>query len=272
MRIIYTGSRKDKLNFVCEYAKITNATFRKSTWTPISNKLKYGEKILGFSKTSTNFKVDVVFFNDDYINTLDRVDKFTDVFEIDVINNQQGVLEVDGWFIECFVIETEPLTLDGGIGRRFTIYAPNPFWTREITYNFKTSEVLSSNNKRYRYKYGYRYANGLINTNITNYHYVDCNFKLMIYGKCINPTVIIGGSIYKIYTLIEEGERLEIDSKNKTIVKVKNNGYIENLFNSRDKENDVFKKIPVGLNSVNWNGDFDFDVTIYEERSEPKWI
>lgn len=236
-----------------------------------------------FIKTKNEYNIKIAIMPDFKIPLEQRkqvfkgyVNKILDTFDYDVINGKNGRLYVDeSSYLECFIIASKKSEWNIGkpfMFNDFTIVSSNPFWTQETTYTFKSSEIKSSNNKRYPYKYPYRYANGLTNTSLTNSHFVDCNFKLLIYGRCINPTVIIGGNIYKVHTLIEEGERLEIDSKNKTVVKVRNSGYIENLFNSRDKVSDVFRKIKTGVNSVNWNGDFDFDIILYEERSEPKWI
>lgn len=273
MIVKYISSENQKIDLIADNVKILNATFRKSEWNPIVQSLVLGDKVLGFSKKSQNFIVDLIFLNLEYFDLLDKVDFYTEIFEKDIMRKRAGKLLVDDWEIDCFVISTEPTQTEGNaIGKRFKIYAPYPFWTKETTYMFKSSEITSTNNKRYPGRYGYRYANGLNNTSINNNHYVESNFKLLIYGKCINPTIIIGGHIYKVHTLIEEGERLEIDSINRTVVKVRNSGYVENLFNSRDKENYIFQKIPSGLNSVNWSGDFDFDIILYEERSEPKWI
>jgi hypothetical protein len=45
-----------------------------------------------------------------------------------------------------------------------------------------------------------------------------------------------------------------------------------NLFDYRDKDNDIFAYIEPGENIVVYTGDFTFDITIVEQRSEPTWI
>ena len=50
-----------------------------------------------------------------------------------------------------------------------------------------------------------------------------------------------------------------------------NNGTIVNIFDSREKKKSVFEKIKSGKNNVSWSGKFDFLLTIFEERAEPKW-
>lgn len=63
-----------------------------------------------------------------------------------------------------------------------------------------------------------------------------------------------------------------VDSASAAIVKTAQDGTQTNLFNDRNKESYIFEKIQPGVNSVTWDGSFNFSVTILEERSEPKWI
>ena len=43
-----------------------------------------------------------------------------------------------------------------------------------------------------------------------------------------------------------------------------------NLFDYRDKTQSVFERIPGGNLRLNWTGTFGFDLTLFEERSEPR--
>lgn len=279
MKFYYINSKNEKIDFSTYPYLFQSGNLLDYSWGYENN----GLKITDFKKENREYNISIAVLPDFKIPLDERkqlfnqyVNNLLSVFDYDVLNNKCGRLYNDsGSYLECFIVSSEKSEWNIGkpfMFNDFVLVTNTPFWTKETTHIFKSSEITSTNNKRYPGRYGYRYANGLNNSSINNEHYADSNFKLLIYGKCINPTVIIGGNIYKVHTLIEEGERLEIDSKNKTVVKVRNSGYIENLFNSRDKENYIFQKIPSGLNSVNWSGDFDFDIILYEERSEPKWI
>ena len=72
--------------------------------------------------------------------------------------------------------------------------------------------------------------------------------------------------------VLESGERLEIDSRTETITKVMAFGEKVNAFHNREKGKTFFVRIPPGRQNVSWTGKFGWDLTIYEERSEPKWI
>lgn len=65
---------------------------------------------------------------------------------------------------------------------------------------------------------------------------------------------------------------VSIDSIAKTILLTKRDGTVENHFHQRNRESYIFEKIPAGSNIVTWDKTFKFDVVLFEERSEPKWI
>ena len=57
----------------------------------------------------------------------------------------------------------------------------------------------------------------------------------------------------------------------KKIYKIGTTGGRSNLFNVRDRTNDIFKPAPVGMVPVLYNGDYSFDITLIHQRSEPLW-
>lgn len=196
------------------------------------------------------------------------------VTEKDIIHNSPGKLYINGDYLECFLTAknyTEYEEDFGAVETDITILSPYPVWIREKSYLFRAGEGDTTDNKVYPNRYTYRYANGLKNRYIENEYIAGSNFRMTIFGRVLNPNIIIGGHIYRINILLEEGERLEIDSISRTIIKVMNNGAIVNAFDRRDKRNSVFKKISPGKNQVSWPGTFHFAVIMYEERGEPKW-
>lgn len=95
---------------------------------------------------------------------------------------------------------------------------------------------------------------------------------MTIYGPCDAPKVTIGTSVYKVNTSLISGEYLEINTETRSIYKTMNNGTKVNLFDDRDRENNIFSKVPEGNSVVARSGAFRFDVTLLIKRSEPKWI
>lgn len=102
-------------------------------------------------------------------------------------------------------------------------------------------------------------------------HVTASDFEMILYGPCVNPYVIINGHTYTVYTDLEAGEYLVIDSRAYTATKYLSNGTTQNMFNERGLADSIFEKIPSGLLRINWSGDFGFDLTLFLERREARW-
>ena len=96
-------------------------------------------------------------------------------------------------------------------------------------------------------------------------------FRILIYGPAINPYITIGGHKYAINGTISEGETLLIDSITKTITLTTATGSKVNWFDKRSRDSYIFNPIPAGNSAVLWSGNFGFDLTVIEKRSEPRW-
>lgn len=160
-----------------------------------------------------------------------------------------------------------------------TLTSDNPAWYKEQTTVFTvggdneqpidpgTSELKDD----YPYDYPYDYVVSSKNRKIVCDTVRGSNFRLKIYGEITNPAIIIGGHTYAVDGRIGKGESLVIDSFEKTITLITTQGNKVNWYDKRNREDYIFQLIPSGQNTVIWNGNFGFDLTTIEERSEPKW-
>lgn len=123
----------------------------------------------------------------------------------------------------------------------------------------------------YPHGYPFDYGSDTVAQTIVNGGIVASSFRLTINGPCIDPAVSIAGHVYQVNTTVAEGQYLLIDSAAKTVTLQANDGTQTNVFNARNKDSYIFQEIPAGVNIVSWTGDFAFEVTLLEERSEPKW-
>lgn len=208
--------------------------------------------------------------DEEYKNAKNR---FFEITQYDVMNRKKGRLYYNGQYVECQLVGSKKK--DWCMGIPYTMnyirmLTTRPYWIRENVYSFQTSDISSTNNKRYMYRYPYRYANGMNDTYVSNPHFSDSNFKLIIYGPAVNPMVSVGGVPHLTNIVLEEDERLEIDSRAGTVVKVTKNGECVNAFHNRQKGRKFFRKIGPGRQNIVWPGTFAFDLVIFEERSEPK--
>lgn len=227
-----------------------------------------------FYKGITQKNVTISVFADNKEEFESIMSELHDLTEYDVINNTPGKLYANGYYLECFFVSKEYADYEEAfyaIEISVEIIAANSIWIKEHDYLFRSADVTDNVGKRYPHKYPYRYPNGLKDSYVQNSYIAECNFSLYVFGPILNPQIIIGEHIYLVNVLLETGEYMVINSREKTVKKVMNNGTIVNIFDNRDKENSVFQKISQGRNSVRWSGRFDFTLKLYEERSEPKW-
>ena len=260
-------------------------------------------------RTSKEMKVIAQVFADSDAEYRQLMKQINDVTEIDLIHNKPGKLYVDEYYLECYINIIEPKEYDDMfhyIDNEMTITSVYPHWIKEITKSFYVnSEIVLKQQEMnqskesiqdpkgsmsypygypYRYHssyakkvsrpyYGYNYAYGRSRmlSRILNENYAPSGFHITVFGPCINPEIFIGMNRYLVYTTIGEGEYLTICSRTREIIKHAINGVTVDVFNSRDKERNVFELIPPGCHTVGWNNQFAFDFTLYNERSEPVW-
>jgi len=199
-----------------------------------------------------------------------------EICEKDVLAKKHGKIIIGDYYMKCFVIgskKSDYLYNNQTMKLKLTVVTDAPVWVKESTTVFRKEKESAEEGAflDFNYDFPFDFAYELAIQNLINEDFVATNFRLIIYGACSNPRIHIGGHEYLINTDINSGEHLIIDSYEKTIVLVRSNGEKVNRFNSRNREAYVFEKIPVGANTVSWEGDFGFDVTLLEERSEPKW-
>lgn len=193
--------------------------------------------------------------------------------EKDVLALQHGQIIIGDYYFRCFV--TQSKKKDYHISKRYmlvtlTLTTDFPFWVKETASMFKIT-AENSDYLDYAYDFPHDYCLSMANTKIVNSGFVASNFRMVIYGPVVNPSVTIGGHVYNVNCTIEDGEFLTIDSVTKKIYLTANNGTVTNQFNARNRDSYIFEKIPSGNLQVAWDGDFAFDIILLEERSEPKW-
>ena len=93
---------------------------------------------------------------------------------------------------------------------------------------------------------------------------------MTIFGEVGNPRVSVNGHPYQVNVDLAANEYLIIDSRKNTVTKYLANGTTLNVFDKRNKAQSVFEPIPGGTLRLTWPGTFGFDLTLYEERSEPR--
>lgn len=215
--------------------------------------------------------------------------RLLDIAETDIEAKRPGKVYIGEYYTTGYITGSEKSNYL--INKRLccinlTLTSDDPAWYREQVYPFindgneqpgagngndGNEQPGTGNGVDYPYAYPYDYALNLKGRNIVCDAAESGAFKLLIYGACENPVVLIGKNAYAINGMIAAGETLLIDSISKTITLTKANGQTENWFDNRGRDSYIFEPIPSGMNAVGWLGTFKFDLTVIEKRSEPRW-
>jgi hypothetical protein len=205
------------------------------------------------------------------------MNRLLDITEADVALHVPGKIFVGEYYTTGFVTvskKTEFLQSKQLCKLEITLTSDDPAWYRDQVHSFYADANTSGSavgGFDYPYEYDLEYGVQTGGRNITNDTFTGNAFRILIYGAVINPTVTIGGHAYTVNGAVGEGETLTIDSMTKTITLTTANGTKINYFDKRDRQNYIFQPIQPGQNAVTWSGDFGFELTVIEERSEPKW-
>jgi hypothetical protein len=228
-------------------------------------------KIKRISKGASKKKINLQVFANSENEFKEIIDKINDVTEYDILRGKLGKIWINEFYMECLAETREPKDFDEmfySTDIEVTLLSTRPFWIKEKEYIFKYSNITSTNNKNYPLKYPYRYANGMKIVNVQNDAIDSAHFMLRFYGPAVNPMITIAGNPYTVHAVVEAGEYIEINSLKKTVIKKMITGTEVNLFHYKGKN--LFRKILPGQHVVQC-GNFDFDLTLFEERSEPRW-
>ena len=199
-----------------------------------------------------------------------------EVVEKDVLAQKHGRIVIGDYYLRCYITgskKSEYLIQKGFMVVELSVVSDFPAWISEHTQSFRTLATQTDEFLDYPLAYPFDYMNVQANGVVRNTGFMPSNFRMVIYGAVNNPSIFIGNHKYNVDVEINAGEYLTIDSTDKTIVLTKLNGEKMNCFSKRDRDSYVFQKIPVGGNMFySPNEKIDFDITILDERSEPKWI
>ena len=240
-----------------------------------------GSKITGFSlPDSVAYPVEIGVKGNTPSDVADKFDRILALFKSDITANLPGKLTINGYTLDCFVSEMTPTqNLNTLKSANFVVYTDNPQWYKEIrTYKFTPDNEIILDSvpleelkpKAYPLGYPYGYPNPYAIKKVRNPLYTPAQFKLSIKGPC-TPSITIGGHVYAVNADISDGEMLTINSRTREITKRTADGSIINLFDSRNRESDIFQSIPVGDSDVAWNLINRFFLTLIDERLIPPW-
>lgn len=260
--------------------RIFSAAFHDFSWSKKTYEKRYGEHLLGFTKSAKEYTVNLLFWGS-YDERKRALDLFHSAIENDVMNETPGTLRWGDFTIKCFIIssKTQPSSsVKGYTENEVNIYCPDPFWVRTTSSEFFIQDLpedTTDDAKDYPNKYPFNYlAETVRQGTINNASLYSSNWQIVINGYAVDPKIKIGNLEIAMNLVINTGEYLTITCKNqeKSIFLTNVFGRKLNRFGYRDTSKYIFEKIPKGLQHITWNGGYSWTLTLFEERSEPRWI
>ena len=259
-------------NFTVRIKKKT-AGFYNYEYTPDVTQLAMGVRVNRFTKGAAQYEM-TIDFSGSREERAENLQAFFELADYDVAMNKPGRLYVGDQYADGFIVKSEVERYDDRyrtIGKKCTFYMPYPYWIEDRTISYKAIDGQQSGGIEFPIGFPFDLGRTTSGRNtVNNTHYIPTSFLLTIYGPCVNPSIMIGGNAYKVNTTVGNGEYLEIDSINKTVRRKTSTGFV-NEYNNREKSRSIFEAIQPGANTILWSGAFGFDLTLHQERSEPRW-
>lgn len=198
------------------------------------------------------------------------------ITEPDILKNKPGKLYLGDQYLTCFLSVASKVNhysrRGNWVNKEMKIVVIEPFWNTEIIHRFLVGNPDTvDGGKKYLGRYPYRYISEFDSRTLYSNHYTSSPMIITIYGPATNPRIVIGGKEYMLAATIIANQRIIIDQLHKTIVAKNPDGQETNLFDYRDKTNDIFAYIEAGPHDVIYTGEFGFDITVIQQRSEPSW-
>lgn len=251
---------------------INKNDLRNYSWSYISN----NDIVTHFYKNQVTKKIPFIIYCQNAEEGKRIANQIYEIIEKDIINRQPGKIFIGDFYMRCYCIGItyeEYLIKKGYLKAELNVISEKPIWIKETNFYYGNEIIDHQTDEDYLdYPYDYMYDYGKIQgNNLVNNNFSNSDFRMLIFGEAVNPSILIGNNRYQVNCTVGHEEYLEIDSIKKTIVLHKINGSTENLFNSRNRENYIFKLIETGKNEISWNNLTKIQIILYEERSTPKW-
>jgi hypothetical protein len=268
----YTNSFNERLDFGQDCLFVNENDLRDFAWQITSR----NNKISGFKKGIVQKTIPVILKCSSEDEGIFMRNRIFEVFEKDILANKHGKIHIGNYYLRCFITgikKAQYLISKQYMVLTLTVQTDYPAWVKETTtmHSLGTSSVQTFLD--YPHDFPFDFRNPTISGTITNIGITPCNFISTIFGEVGNPAMFIGNHKYSVDVYVGVNEHLTIDSVNKTVILTRENGEQVNCFNDRDRDFYIFEKIPTGTIPVtSMNERLQFNLTLLEERSEPKWI
>lgn len=260
MIVYYENSKGKRLNLLKSPYRTVDADWYNADWEKTSDGYELVVDIDVFGKRS-EFQA--------------NMERLYNIIAVDSELGVYGKLYVNGTYLRCQIRRSEKSGWKGYIYSEVELVflAPELEWIQEISKGFfPQPETGAESGIDFPFDFSFDFSSlkrGYDTLNVD--HITSSDFQMVIYGPCTNPRILINDNPYEVNVSLEKNEYLIIDSRTHTVMKYLSNGTTQSCFDDRGLEYSVFNKIPAGMLSFNWSGDFGFDLILFLKRREAKW-
>lgn len=277
IEVKYVCSDKTEYNLIGDRFRATSGTFHDYEWVVKTVSRDIGEKVVKFTKEAKVYQITFT-VRGKLDERKEIIDTLTDAFETDIISLSPGQIYFGDWYINCYMRAKKTgisETWNNWTELSVDVYCPYPSWIHEENRSFPAISDKSESDGFLDYEHDYNYDytmpyGGDVIWQVD--HYAPCEYEMIVYGPCVDPRVVINGHIYQVYATLDENDYLKINSRENSVVQYLANGTQRDLYDYRVKiTGSLFEPITPGSVRVVWSGEFGFDLTLFCERSEPRW-
>ena len=234
-------------------------------------------RISRFYRPVQSQKIPLVVYCTSETEAISVKNRLHELAESDIIAKIPGKIYIGDYYISGYITGSAKenyLVTKRLCNLTLTFVSDNWAWYRDQKHVFKPNSATENDlltGIDYPFDYPYDYALAISGRRVKNDSIGSSGFRMLIYGEVTDPSIIVGEHVYTVKGYLRQGETLMIDSLTKTITFTDIYGKKENWFDRRGREDYIFEPIPPGQNIIKWDGLFGFDLTVVEERSEPRW-
>lgn len=207
---------------------------------------------------------------------LDRLRRVTDA---DASAKRPGTILIDGsWSQRCYVVASE--TSEAYYGHAavdVTLVMLDGVWSREQSRHFVSGLTEDGLDLPFDFPFDLSFSTGKGSIEVESPS--GASPRIVFYGPCVNPYVIIGSNLYGVQATVPSGSQAIIDSTTTQPSAVIRDAYgnEQSIFSKAIRDGGIdggsyaFALLPAGILDVSWSGAFAFDLAWHEHDSEPPW-
>lgn len=280
INLTYTSDNGISFPLVAEKMYLKDASFHEYDYTPEKVSYKYGDLLKLFTKDALKYKAKIAFSGSE-TERQRSIEQIHDAWEHDILTQHAGKLTWNGYEIDCYFISSKVYSNESNTRtyNDVVIYCPYPFWLRETLYRIETTgggSVIDGLDFPFDLPCdlgfgGYRKVIPFDTT-------VPLDFRMVIYGEVIDPSLYINGHLYEATITIPQNGKLTISSvekndREKAMTITYPSGTEASVLYARNRDSYIFEPITPsnGQVIVSSSQTMTIDLYLVEKRSEPKW-